>query len=98
NRRRDADTARGHLHRSLAARDLLLELVPPAARESFRSHPRFHALAEAELRWRNAPRTPHALESTQRSAAFEGMLGRSTVMLRVFETIEKASRTDVPML
>lgn len=98
NHRRDVRGARFYLQRSLHARDLLVERLPASARRSFLSHPRFHGLAEAEIRWRNTPGTVHSTEALRRSAAFEGMVGVSSPMIRIFQTIQRAADVEVPVL
>ncbi|MCH8244117.1 MAG: sigma 54-interacting transcriptional regulator, partial [Planctomycetes bacterium] len=89
--------ARQHLHRNKHTRDLLLQLVPSAARQAFSRRIAFDALESAQ----------DALVARQRECVIErsvpgethfGMVGRSPAMLAVFAVIEELRAHEVPVL
>lgn len=87
------------IHRSQHIRNLVLELVPLAARKSFLAHPRFSALNEAARRASRSPAaTLHSTRSLGRPGVYEGMVGQSPVMVKVFQTIERLRNQEVPVL
>lgn len=88
---------RRHLHRALHCRNLLVQLVPRQARESFLAHPRFQSLREAEMKLSSATvRTPRT--ERHRSQGFEGLLGQSAAMASLYQTIERLRDQDIPVL
>jgi DNA-binding NtrC family response regulator/tetratricopeptide (TPR) repeat protein len=97
-RAHDSGEARRHLHRSLHARDLLLEMVPARSREPFLSHPRFALLTRAAARLETTPAREARTENVWRSPVFEGMVGRSATMLAVFKTIDALKDHENPVL
>ncbi|MCZ6794807.1 MAG: sigma 54-interacting transcriptional regulator [Planctomycetota bacterium] len=97
-RRRDTGDARRQLHRSLHTRDLLSRLVPPRARERFLSHPRFAGLNELASRLENIRSVHWSTEQLRRSEGYAGIVGRSSAMVRVFQTIERLRGQDISVL
>jgi DNA-binding NtrC family response regulator/tetratricopeptide (TPR) repeat protein len=97
-RRGDREEARRYLHRSLHTLDLLAKSLPERLRERFLTQPRFQPHADLMARLER-PRTPGATaDLAGRLGGFQGMVGRSQEMLRVFRTIEQVADHDVPVL
>jgi DNA-binding NtrC family response regulator/tetratricopeptide (TPR) repeat protein len=94
----DPAAARGHIHRSSHTRDLLLELVPAGARARFLAHPRFALLASALSRLERSPRLFFTTRRMRRGGPFEGLVGESQAMLRVFQAIEGLRGSELPVL
>ena len=94
----DIEGARRHLHRSLHTRDLLLQWLPERARGAFLGQERLAPLREAEG-WlgRLTPSGP-STETIGRAGRFEGMVGRSPVMVRVFESVSRLRAQEIPVL
>ncbi len=107
-RHRDAGEARRHIHRSLHTRDILLQLLPPQCRESFLAHHRFAPLTKIAARLESSPACSSPVSASPVSggstaslwskSSFEGMVGRSAGMLRVFQTIELIKDQELPLL
>jgi DNA-binding NtrC family response regulator/tetratricopeptide (TPR) repeat protein len=97
-RRGNRREARRHLHRSSHTMDLLLQLVPEEDRERFARAPRFEALRE--LSGRLAPAAPVEIgtERLERSCIYEGLVGRSPVMLDLFRTLDRLAEQELPVL
>ncbi|MGH9363114.1 MAG: sigma 54-interacting transcriptional regulator, partial [Thermoanaerobaculia bacterium] len=97
-RRGDREGGRQHLHRSLYTLDLLARSLPRRLREPFLRQPRFQPFAELTARLER-PRTPGVpAELTWRAGCFQGMIGRSAAMLRLFRTIQQLADQDLPVL
>ncbi len=92
------EDARRHLHRSLHTRDLLLQHVPAKTRARYLAHSRFDVLTATEGRLRRSPQLFYSTARLRRAQSYEGMVGQSTPMRRVFEMIEKVADQEVLVL
>ena len=90
--------ARLHLHRSLHTRDHLVQLVPRRLRSSFLRHRRFAVLEKVASRLERTPRLHSTTPDIGRPRVYEGMVGVSAEMLRVFDLIERVSRLELPVM
>jgi two-component system response regulator AtoC len=94
----DLEGERRHLHRSLHVRDLLVRSAPEGMRRSLGACPRFAGLAAAASRVEETTPPARTGEALRRSGRFEGMVGRSPAMVRVFEEIDRIRRQEMPVL
>ena len=97
--RGDLVNARRFVHRSLQVRDLLARSLPPRLRAPFLSQSRFGALDTIADRLRRPGPAPVGVgRAAPAGTEVHGMIGRSRVMLRVFEAIERSGDHALPVL
>jgi serine/threonine-protein kinase PknK len=94
----DVRSARENVHRALHARDLILQDLPPRARAGFLAGARFAALHDLASRLERSPRTGPGVPTLGDGTAFEGMVGRSGAMVRVFQEIDRLRGQEIPVL
>ena len=94
----DPGAAREHIHRSLHTRDLIFQLLPAGLRSRVLDHPRFGELHRLSERLTRSP--GHVLRSDRLRALglYQGMIGRSREMVRVFQEIDRLRDQEMPVL
>ena len=97
-RQGDREGARQYLHRSLHTRDLLARSLRAGLRKTFVEQPRFAPLTELARRLEKPSPRLSSLRLTGPSPGLAGIVGCAPAMVRVFQTIQQLSDSEISVL